>query len=87
VPCVILGSHARLSIDLTHRLRLDAAGPGGTIHAIFVVVALGGLLPGCKEQELTREEIAFQQKFDREAVLVKTCGGSGPDDGRPARTT
>jgi hypothetical protein len=41
----------------------------------LVIVTLGVLLlAGCKERELTPEEAAFQQKFDREAVLVKTCG-------------
>ncbi len=34
------------------------------------------VLAGCKEP--TPEEIAFQKKFDREAVLVKTCA---PDPG------
>jgi len=30
------------------------------------------LLAGCKEP--TPEQVEFQKKFDREAVLVKTCG-------------
>ena len=39
----------------------------GAAALLFALV-----LAGCKEP--TPEETAFQQKFDREAVLVKTCG-------------
>jgi hypothetical protein len=39
----------------------------GAVALLFALV-----LAGCKER--TREEIAFDEKFDREAVLVKTCG-------------
>lgn len=40
--------------------------------AARIVLIFPLLLASCKEP--TPEELAFQQKFDREAVLVKTCG-------------
>ena len=56
------------------------------------IMAVGVLvLAGCNQREPTPEEIAFQQKFDREAVLVKTCGGGArrrctrSDQGVPLR--
>jgi len=38
------------------------------VGVIFAV----SILQGCKEP--TADEKAFQEKFDREAILVKTCG-------------
>src|SRR5882672_9847341 len=35
-------------------------------------VLLAALLVGCKEP--TPEQVEFQKRFDREAVLVRTCG-------------
>jgi hypothetical protein len=48
---------------------------------IILVVALG--LGGCDRKPKDPQEVEFEKKFEREAVLVKTCPGdprwaSGP---------
>jgi hypothetical protein len=53
-----------LSLRLPDNFNMNRLGAAALLFAL--------VLAGCKEP--TPEETAFQQKFDREAVLVKTCG-------------
>jgi hypothetical protein len=48
---------------------------GAAAHVLCALIALFFLLAGCSKREKDPEEVEFEKRFRREAVVVKTCPG------------
>lgn len=44
-------------------------------RTMILMLTVSVILSGCKEQERDPQQVEFEKKFEREAVLVRTCPG------------